>query len=67
MHRGLKGRNKMTWEISFWVVRVGRRGNKGWNFKAMEMNVRMNGFVVSECGLANVSDSGNIMNWYVVW
>jgi len=65
MCRGLKGRNEMRWEISFWVVRVGRRGNKGWNLKGMEMDGRR-GFVVSQSGLANVSDSGNIMNWYVV-
>jgi len=56
----------MRWEISFCIVRVGRRGNKGWNLKGMEMDGG-SGFVVSECGLANVSDSGNIMNWYVVW
>jgi len=29
----------MSWEISLWIVRVGGRRNKGWNFKAMEMDV----------------------------
>jgi len=53
----------MRWETAFWV---GRRGIEGWNIKGMEMNVRK-GLVMSKCGLADVSDGGNIMNWYVVW
>ena len=55
----------MTWEIGFFIVGVGRRGNKGRNFKGMEMNVG-DGVVVSKCDLANVCDSANIMDWYVV-
>ena len=37
----------MGWEIGFFIIGVGRRGNKGWNFKGMEMNVG-NGLLVSK-------------------